>query len=119
MKYTLSQLVDGVEPVPGESLVYLVKSHSRPDVIHRVDLGCYCGAGRCGCEHFATKINPKLRDGTKPAPYLECRHIRKARRYLAIEVAQRIIEQKLKATNENMTKNHHKTYQRDESAPAY
>lgn len=119
MKYTLSQLVDGVQPVPGESLVYLVQSKSRPSVIHRVDLGCYCGTGRCGCEHFATKLNPKIRDGAMPAPYLECRHIRKARRYLAIEVAQRIIEQKLKATNENRRKNHHSTHQPDQEAPAY
>ncbi len=117
MKWTVSQLVPLVAPVPHETLRYLVASRTRRGRRWLVDLGAYCGHGRCMCEHFSTKINPFLRSGEQPDEYLECWHITQARRYLAIEVAQTIIAQRQAAADANRKDNGKKPVRYDQEAP--
>lgn len=91
MRFTVSELCPGVIPTE-DSLVYEVQSGSRKTVHHRVDMTAYHGFGSCSCERFTIAFNPMLRAGTKPTVEYECKHIAKVRRYQAIEMAQRIIE---------------------------
>lgn len=117
--YTLEQICPGVTPIPGEPLRYLVHSSSQPGAKHLVDLAAYNGFGRCMCSDFATRKNPKLRDGARPGGFLECKHLRKARRFLAIEVAQQIIKQRQWAANQNRRNNGRKPVAVDHESPAF
>lgn len=69
-----------VEPYD-HPLRYLVKSASRPDIQHLVDLSGYNTNGECSCEHFCMRIQPNLSRQTKvtPSPKTQCRHIRAVR----------------------------------------
>ena len=73
-----SRNVDKVEPLDGETLVFMVRSASRPHMQHRVDLMNYGGNGECGCEYFEMKCRPALESGCKPGPRYQCRHIEQA-----------------------------------------
>jgi hypothetical protein len=98
----LNQLVPGVRPDPDETLIYWVESDSQPWAEpYRVDLTAYRGHGNCRCMDFCCRKDCKLLRGAEPSTHLECRHIRKARRYLSFQVINAIIEQKQKAANEN------------------
>ncbi len=105
MKWTVSQLVRCVEPVPFEPLRYRVESRTRNGRRWLVDLGAYYGHGKCCCEFFSTKLNPRLREGITPNEDLECWHIKQARRYLAVEIAQAIISKHEAAANANRKAN--------------
>lgn len=78
---TTAQLLADVRPVLGECLRYHVRSRSRPEIWHLVDLGENDGAGRCGCEDH------EFRKGS-------CHHIARAQKHLALTVARNIIEQR-------------------------
>lgn len=91
MLLPLEKLCPGVKPTV-DALVYEVKSSSRP-MDHRVDLAAWSGYGACDCEHFTCKLGPAFREKILfPNEEIECQHIRKARRYLAIEIAQATIK---------------------------
>ena len=116
MTFTLQEMCPGVEAIPGEALRYFVKSASSK-AKYLVDLSAYHGHGRCSCEHFFCRLNPSLRGGARPLPYLDCKHLRKARRYLAIEVAQTIIESRKKLAQANRKKNGKPAAHYDQEAP--
>lgn len=97
----LDQLVPGVRST-GESLVFEVQSDSRPSIWHRVDLAAYSGHGRCECERFTCCLGPRIKRVAVPDARHECHHIRSARRYLAIAVAQHIIRQRTGQPNIKM-----------------
>lgn len=97
----LRRLCPGVEPDPYEFLVYLVKSHTRSSIVHRVDFAAWDGFGDCGCEHFSIKVRPALQNGVIPDQSMECNHITRARRALALEVAQGTIERRQAQANKN------------------
>lgn len=107
----VSQMMAGVRPLEGEPLVYLVQSGSRKGLLHRVDFTAWSGFGECGCESFQMRIAPLLREGCKPVEALECPHIRKARRYLALDLIQKIIARREAKAHENQKKNGHKPSQ--------
>lgn len=62
-------------------LRFIVPSETRPAVEHYVDLFSYRRNGRCTCEHFTNRCEPKLRRGALPGPLWRCNHIEKARDY--------------------------------------
>lgn len=66
------------------------------------------GFGACSCERFEFKINPLLKGGVVPTEDMECRHLRAARRYLAIEAAQGIIGKRQHEAETNQKENGHK-----------
>ena len=99
---SLCQLVPGVRPT-GDNCVFDVQSDSRPGVWHRVDLAAYSGFGACSCQHFQFFLCKRI--NTKPVPdWKECKHITAARRYLAIAVAQRLIQMRSGQTDPKMTR---------------
>lgn len=101
----LSRLVPGITPDPDETLVFWVESDSDPWAApYRVDLTCYSGNGKCDCVDFATRRNGDLVRGECPCLRLECKHIRRARRYLSFQIINRIIEQKTEEGNANKQK---------------
>lgn len=73
-------------------LRYHVKSRSRREVEHVVDLELYGGNGACSCEHFSYRLEPFLKKGAKPADNLRCRHIREARAKLTDDVVRQAAE---------------------------
>jgi hypothetical protein len=98
----LALLVPGVRPT-GENLVFSVESDSRPGIHHRVDLAAFSGFGACQCEEFQFKHQKRIK--TKPVTdWRECKHIAAARRFLAIAVAQRLIQQRSQQENPKMTR---------------
>ncbi len=105
MKWPVTKLLPHVHPIAGETLRYLVNSRSHRGEQWLVDLGAYWGHGRCDCPDFRTRYNPNLREGERPAEHLECWHIKQARRYSAIEVAQVIIAQRQVAADANRKAN--------------
>lgn len=100
---SISQLVPNVRAT-GDNLVFEVQSSSRPSVWHRVDLACYSGHGACQCEHFQFFLNKKIKSSEVPTERQECPHIAGARRYLAIAVAQRLIQMRSGQENPTMTR---------------
>jgi len=59
---------------------FLVSSGSRPDLKHLVELEAYDAIGRCGCEHFAVRCEPVLKQGHR-SPSFRCSHIMEAREH--------------------------------------
>ena len=64
-----------------EPLRFLIKSRSRDDIVHLVDLESYWHSGWCSCEHFEMRIEPLLRRRLiEPCSRRAwCEHIRRAR----------------------------------------
>lgn len=61
-------------------LRWLVKSLSRPEMQHVVDLEAFHGNGACSCEHFEFRLAPLLRDGIgRAGSATRCGHILVAR----------------------------------------
>lgn len=61
-------------------LRWRVKSLSRPDIEHVVDLDSWAGNGACSCEHFEFRLAPLLRDGApRGGSATRCGHILVAR----------------------------------------
>lgn len=116
----LVKLCPGVRPLPGDSLVYLVKSRSRKGWEHKVDFTLWSGFGACGCEWFITTVQPLLRLGKyAKAHTVQCHHLFLARYYLMLEVAQAIIQRREAAAHANQAKHHRKPSGYEEEACAY
>jgi len=88
-----SKIVPGVIPDPDETLVYWVESDSG-ETPYRVDLTSYSGNGKCDCMDFATRKDGYLHRGAMPSARLECKHIRRAARFMRFEVTARVLEVK-------------------------
>jgi hypothetical protein len=71
-----------VDLVDGEYFTFRIGSRSRPDRTHFVDLEENEWNGKCDCEFFSMKCQPKLNRGATPCDGLRCAHIRRARSYL-------------------------------------
>lgn len=76
----------GVEPIPGEAGRYYVRSLSRREVVHVVDLAELGFNGQCSCEAFQFTHLPAFREdrrvGESPRKH-RCGHIRRALEYHA------------------------------------
>ena len=105
----VERLVAGVHE-NGDFLVFYVDSSRPAHEPHRVDLQKFCGNGDCDCEDFRIRLSQA--EGTKtkrvmmlkgaiPHPSLECKHIRRAKRYLLQKVLNKLIEDRDKKANEN------------------
>jgi hypothetical protein len=82
----ISSLPNGVRPIPNEPLRFYVQSRGRSEVEHLVDLEEYGFNGKCSCEYYTFKIEPKLRQvrlDERTTMRLRCWHIRRAMYYLA------------------------------------
>ena len=79
------------QPIDGEPLRFHVRSRSEP-FPHLVDLGEYCGNGQCSCIDFEMRRKPLLERGAYPADWLECWHIRQAKRALVRLTIRRVVE---------------------------
>ncbi len=90
-KYAISTIHPLVTGIPGEALRYYVGSTSRRAVWHVVDLSALYGNGQCSCEAFNYKAAKRLASGEVPSEQTECRHIREAKRFLALTVIRRAI----------------------------
>lgn len=99
----IAELVPGVRPT-GDSLVFEVQSSTRPSIWHRVDFAAISGFGQCSCERSAMGLARQIRASRMPLPEMECRHVTRARRYLAILVAQRIIQSRSGQENPTMSR---------------
>lgn len=73
-------------------LRYHVKSRSRREVEHVVDLELYGGNGACSCENFTYRCEPHLKKGAQPGDNLRCRHILQARAKLVDDVIRQATE---------------------------
>ena len=74
-----------VEPVPHETLVFLVWSENKPGTKYRVDLECFYGNGQCDCKDWQIRRRDGLdRYTSKNRPdggdlwTHRCKHIRAA-----------------------------------------
>lgn len=83
-----------VAMIEGEPLRFNVRSASRPDIVHLVDLIEYNGNGACSCEEFEFRLAPRLKEGSQPNAVWECRHIRRAKRRLVEIVIRTIAEER-------------------------
>lgn len=71
-----------VEEIGGELFRYHVRSRSRAEVLHVVDLESFRWAGECSCEAFCFRYKPELERGAQPDDSLRCVHIRACRAYV-------------------------------------
>lgn len=99
----MSTRLPSVAEVHSEPLVFLVRSASRPNLLHRVDLECYAGNGECGCERFEFAMRGHLDSGAVPGPRYQCRHIRDAKRFFADLMLERIIGERKRARAARLT----------------
>lgn len=71
----------------------LVKSHSRPDQVHLVDLMAFHRNGECTCEGFmghCSRKAKKIQDPSQASDKTRCIHIRIARAFLFDQVLNRL-----------------------------
>ncbi len=108
----------GVWPL-AESLCYHVASDHDPNLKYIVDLSAYHGAGACTCSDFQMRWNPYLRAGHLPSPTRTCKHCRRVYRYLAIEVARKILATRKGQAEEMATANGHKAPRYNPELPEY
>lgn len=94
-KFPEFPLFDDVNPIPGDDLCYEVRSQTRREIWHRVELEGYGFNGECGCENFGFHHRPKLlqsiRDKTPTKS--RCYHINRALKFHA-ELSIRVIARK-------------------------
>src|SRR5205814_7835687 len=74
--------IDVVTPLEREMLRFRVASRSESGTAYIVDLAAFGCNGRCECDDFKFRKEPKLWAGAHPSDALRCRHIRLARDYL-------------------------------------
>ena len=76
-----------VSPIEGEKFRFHVQSDSRPDIEHLVDFEAYWFIGKCGCEYFQFRLEPKLaalsrskvpHPASEEADDYRCGHLRNA-----------------------------------------
>ena len=90
--------VASVEGMPGEPLVFLVRSASRPGIQHRVELDSYDTNGSCTCERFSIQCAPKLERGIKGGTWAtRCSHIEIAYREFGKLMVRKIVEHQAEA----------------------
>lgn len=92
MNRTLKEIHPGVTGIKGEPLRYYVASHSRLGISHVVDLSMNYGNGECSCENFQFTRLPVLLRGDIPSERTECRHIREAKRFLALYIIRKTMK---------------------------
>lgn len=95
-------MVDGVTPIVGEPMRFLVTSWTDSKKKYLVDLESLGGHGACGCENFQMRCLPrwnKDRDEGRPKVARRCKHIVRALIWQAEMVNRRIAE----ATNKRLT----------------
>lgn len=56
-----------------------VRSGSRPELWHQIDLLAYRLNGSCECEDFEIRHKAELQRGATPGPATRCKHIEEAR----------------------------------------
>lgn len=78
-----------VEPVAGEPTRFLVASGSGQTYL--VDIASYSGNGKCGCQHFEFRLEPKVKMGAVE----RCKHILAARE-MALDLAIAMTKKNLK-----------------------
>ncbi len=81
------------------SLRYFVKSDSRK-AEHLVELDAYNCNGKCTCEDFRIRREPKLEQRAKPCDGLRCKHIAQARAFLTDDIIKRMASMQNGKTNE-------------------
>lgn len=69
-------------------LRWRVRSHTRPEIEHVVDLDAFAGNGACSCEHFEFRLAPLIRDGITGGKATRCGHIMVAREAFANHMIQ-------------------------------
>ena len=84
----------GVEPIEGERSVYLVRSSSRSERFHRVDMEEFDCSGMCSCEDFDFRCYGKLASGKTPTIDLECKHIHSVRRWISFHYTNHLARNK-------------------------
>src|SRR5438105_6311902 len=110
-KITLRTMCPGVCPLGSDSLCYHVQSDHDPQVKYVVDLSAWHGAGACTCLNFQMKLQPFLKAHQVPTARYACKHLRRVHRYLAIEVAQKILNQRQKQADANRKEHGHAAHQ--------
>jgi hypothetical protein len=76
--------------IPGEVLRVLVKSRSRPKVLHLVDVE----TSECSCENWVFRIGPALARGEKARP---CWHLNEARNFVLDRLLAQIAAERRRA----------------------
>ncbi len=67
-----------------------VKSDTRPDIVHLVDVLENNGFGQCSCEHHQFRIQPEI-DGGRVAGLARCKHLEMSREAFADFMIQRLL----------------------------
>lgn len=81
----------------------LVKSHSRPDQVHLVDLLAHHQNGECTCEGFMghySKQAKQIQETSQAGDRTRCIHIRIARAFLLEQVLNQLEQIQTKEENE-------------------
>lgn len=61
-------------------LRWRVTSSTRPEIEHAVELDANGGLGKCSCEHFEFRLQPKINEGNRCESATRCSHIIVARK---------------------------------------
>ena len=85
-------------------LRWSVSSASRPERIHLVELDANGGIGKCSCEHFEYRLQPKISEGCRVESATRCAHIITARKAFCDLMIQSLSQVEAKqAENKNET----------------
>lgn len=87
MSETITRLVEHYGDHP---LRFLVRSATRKDTAHLVDLGENFPLGKCACEQYSFRVQPKIDKGEPLNVADRCKHIDSAREFLLAEVILRL-----------------------------
>lgn len=82
-----------VREVQGEALRYHVRSKTRADIDHLVDLAELNGRGRCSCEHFSFRLTHEQK--------FTCEHTKAAQIHLAKKVVSKCLQLEKAAKKES------------------
>lgn len=80
--------VQDVQPIEG--LRFYVRSRRDWNKAHLVDLSEYRGNGQCACQNFEFRMKGLLEKGAYPAENLQCYHINRALKWLAMELVPKL-----------------------------
>ena len=73
-------------------LRWKVSSATRPDREHLVQLEANGGIGRCSCEHFEYRLQPKITEGNRCESSTRCAHIVIARKTFCDFMIQSLVQ---------------------------